>query len=549
MATDPSREQISGGEPILAISELSVTLPRGADRPMAVDRVSLELRRGEILCLVGESGAGKSVLANAIMGATSHGLAIAGKSSIRLCGQELVGLPDRVMRRIRGNRIAMIFQEPTAALNPSMTAGQQIEEVFALHSNLGPAAGRQRALALLEATRLPDPRRISQSYPYQLSGGECQRVVIAMAIAMAPDILVADEPTSALDATAQAEILSLLRELRGSLRLGILFITHDFGVVAEIADRIAVMLAGRVVETGPAERIFADPQHIYTRTLLEAVPSLTPPKNDANDKPLESALLTVENLSKSFGSARVVDDVTLTLARGRTLAVVGESGAGKSTLAKTIVRLVEPSAGRVLLRAADLANLSRAELRAQRGAVQLIFQDPYGSLNPRRRIGEAIARAAQLAGIGRVASRQTALGLIALVGLPREAYDRRPSQFSGGQRQRVNIARALAIQPEALILDEALTGLDVVMQARILALLRDLQKKLGIAFMLITHDLRVAAQFSDQIAVMKGGKLLELGPTEQVLTNPKHPYTAELLAAAPGRRAQFGKPRTGEPAS
>jgi peptide/nickel transport system ATP-binding protein len=518
--------------PILTVDGLHVALPKGADRPYAVENISFSLRRREILCVVGESGSGKSVLASAIMGAPAKGLKLAG-GKIQLRGEEITSLSERELRRIRGNRIAMIFQEPSQALNPAIRVGKQIEEVFALHAKMDARERRSRALDLIRSMHLPDPERIEKSYPHQLSGGQCQRVIIAMALAMDPEVLIADEPTTALDVTTQAQVLKLVRELRDNQGHGILFITHDFGVVAEIADRIAVMQKGRMVEIGEARQVLFDPRHPYTQALIAAVPALAPPvRAPAVDR---EAVLSISGLCKSYGNTRALHDATLDLARGTTLSVVGESGSGKTTLAKLTVRLIEPTGGDIAINGTSFLGAKGAGLRRQRRNVQMIFQDPYGSLNPRRRVGDTIARAAVLAGADARAARAKARELLELVGLSQEAYFRRPSAFSGGQRQRIGIARALAMGPDILIADESVSALDVSVQTQILALLRELQAKFGLSILFITHDLRVAAQISDRVVVMKNGQIVEAGDAMTVLTAPQHAYTRELIAAAPGR--------------
>jgi peptide/nickel transport system ATP-binding protein len=518
--------------PILTVDGLHVALPKGADRPYAVEDISFTLRRREILCVVGESGSGKSVLASAIMGAPAKGLKLAG-GKIQLRGEELTSLSERELRRIRGNCIAMIFQEPSQALNPAIRVGKQIEEVFALHANIDAKERRSRALDLIRSMHLPDPERIEKSFPHQLSGGQCQRVIIAMALAMDPEVLIADEPTTALDVTTQAQVLKLVRELRDNQGHGILFITHDFGVVAEIADRIAVMQKGRMVEIGDARQVLTNPQHPYTQALIAAVPALAPPPRAmTNDR---EAVLSISGLCKSYGNTRALHDASLDLARGTTLSVVGESGSGKTTLAKLTVRLIEPTGGGIAINGTSFLGAKGAALRRQRRNVQMIFQDPYGSLNPRRRVGDTIARAAVLAGADGRAARAKARELLELVGLSQEAYFRRPSAFSGGQRQRIGIARALAMGPDILIADESVSALDVSVQTQILALLQELQAKFGLSILFITHDLRVAAQISDRVVVMKNGQIVEAGDAMTVLTAPQHPYTRELIAAAPGR--------------
>jgi peptide/nickel transport system ATP-binding protein len=519
---------------ILTIEGLSVALPKGADRAFAVEQASLDLRRGEILCIVGESGSGKSALAGAIMGAPPPGLRVSA-GSIKLNGEELTRLSERAWCRVRGNRIAMIFQEPSAALNPAMRVGRQIDEVLELHTALGAQERRERVLALIRSMQLPDAQRIAASFPHQLSGGQCQRVIIAMALAMAPEVLIADEPTTALDVTTQAQVLKLIRQLRETGSHGILFVTHDFGIVAEIADRIAVMCQGCIVELGEARQILTAPAHAYTRTLISAVPSLVPPAPRKAPTASAKLALVCAGLAKTYGRVRAVDGVSFELARGTTLGIVGESGCGKSSLARLIMRLVEPSAGRVDINGIAFLKLKGSARRASNGSVQMIFQDPFGSLNPRRRVLSIIMRAARLGGLGRRGAKARALELLRRVGFSSDALQRRPAAFSGGQRQRIGIARALAMQPDILIADESVSALDVSSQAQVLELLRELQQELGVAILFITHDLRVAAQICDRIAVMQAGKIVELGPARTVLTEPSHPYSRELLESAPGR--------------
>jgi peptide/nickel transport system ATP-binding protein len=445
----------------------------------------------------------------------------------------------------------MIFQEPMAALNPAVPVGLQIMEVFELHAKLSVAERRERALALIQSMQLPDPERIAASYPHQLSGGQCQRVIIAMALAMSPEVLIADEPTTALDVTTQAQVLKLIRELRTLHGHTILFITHDFGVVAEIADRIAVMRHGRIIEMGDARQVLTQPQHPYTKELLAAVPSLVPPTAEQGGArgvvpeasvgsgppaaPARKPVLAVTGLAKSYGRVRAVNEISFELERGTTLSVVGESGCGKSSLARMLVRLSAPTSGRVDVNGKCFLTLTGGELRASCRAVQMIFQDPFGSLNPLRTAGAVLARAAVLAGADRRSAHERAGELFDRVGLPREGLQRRPAAFSGGQKQRIGIARALAMNPDVLIADESLSALDASSQAQILALLRKLQNELGLAILLITHDLRVAAQISHRIAVMQAGRIVEIGTAEQVINSPEHPYTRELLDSAPGR--------------
>ena len=521
---------------VLRVEGLSIELPPGADRSHAVQKIDLDVRKGEILCVIGESGSGKSVLSGAIMGDYAKGLRHS-EGRIDFLGEDICSMPEAQLRGLRGNRIAMIFQEPMAALNPAIRIGRQVEEIFEIHApQMGTAERRERMLALLESTQLPEPPRIANSFPHQLSGGQCQRVVIAMALAMNPDLLIADEPTTALDVTTQAQVLKLIRELRGRGQHGILFITHDFGVVAEIADRIAVMEGGRLVEIGERDQVLQAPRHAYTRKLIAAVPALNPelhvPCADGE------IALRIEHLNKTYHvegrQVCALKDVSLQLPRGKTLAIVGESGSGKSTLVKAAIRLVDSDSGHVWLGDSDFLALKGEALTRGRRQIQMIFQDPYGSLNPRHRVGDIIARAAQLRGVSAKDAWIEAGDLLEQVGLKRDALKRKPRQFSGGQRQRIGIARALAMRPQVLIADESVSALDVSVQKQVLELLAELQQRLNLSILFITHDLRVAAQISDHIAVMRQGEVVEYGTAEQVLLHPRHSYTQTLLAAAPG---------------
>ena len=531
-------------EPLLRIEGLTIDLPAHADRPHAVQDLSLTLHRDEILCVVGESGSGKSLMSRAVLGLfpTRHVRPSAGR--IVYDGTDLLAAPPEHLRRIRGNRIAMIFQEPMTALNPLLSIGRQIDEVLQQHG-AGPAeARRARVLQMLEAVRLPDPQAIVSAYPHQLSGGQRQRAMIAMALVLEPDVLIADEPTTALDVTTQAQILALVREIQSRRRMGVLFITHDFGVVAEIADAIAVMQTGRLVEHGPAEQVLARPRHAYTRSLLAAVPSLKPgPRRDFSGQP---AVLEVSGLHKTFrsgggllgGRARRVDalrDVSFTLRKGQTLGIVGESGSGKSTVARCIVRLLQPDGGQVRIDGRDIAGLGHRALRPLRRRLQMVFQDPYGSLNPRRTVGQLIAEGPIVHGVSRADALKRTRELLELVGLDARAVDRFPHEFSGGQRQRIGLARALALDPQILVADEPVSALDVSVQAQVLALIAGIREKLGLSVLFITHDLRVASQVCDAVAVMKQGRIVEIGDVQDIYENPRHEYTRELLGAVPGR--------------
>jgi peptide/nickel transport system ATP-binding protein len=531
-------------QPMLEIRNLRVDLPPGADRAHAVDDVTLTLGADEILCVVGESGSGKSVMARAVMGLLPLPRVRVGAGSIRFGGQDLTRLSEARMRELRGRDIAMIFQEPMTALNPVMTIGRQITEVLAAHTRATQTQARLRAAELLAAVKLPDPQALLDAYPHQISGGQRQRAMIAMALILGPRVLIADEPTTALDVTTQAQILALIRDLQRERRAGVLFITHDFGVVAEIADLVAVMQHGRVVETGPAKRVLAAPEHPYTKALIAAVPNLAPrPARSLEQAPVMLSLRGVEKTYRARsglfrGAGRTVHAVrgaTLALRRGETLGVVGESGSGKSTLARCVARIVDADRGEVLLDGVDLRGLSRRALRPYRRRMQMVFQDPYGSLNPRQRVGEMIAEGPIVHGVARGEALRRAAELIELVGLDGRALARYPHEFSGGQRQRIGIARALALGPDLLIADEPVSALDVSVQAQVLRLLADIRDRLHLSMLFITHDLRVAAQVCDTIAVMRGGEVVEYGPAAGLFAAPRHPYTQELFAAVPGR--------------
>jgi peptide/nickel transport system ATP-binding protein len=432
------------------------------------------------------------------------------------------------------------------ALNPVVTVGRQIDEVLRAHTDLDARARRKRILAIMEQVRLPDVERIFASYPHRLSGGPRQRIMIAMALVLEPKLLIADEPTTALDVTTQKQILTLIRDLQRDHGTAVLFITHDMGVVAEIADRVAVMRQGRLVETGALDSILRAPTTEYTRSLLSAVPSLIPrAPRPASSEPV---VLEANELGKVyrersfFGSVREVaaaQDVTLTLRKGRTLGIVGESGSGKSTVARCIVRLIDPTSGGIRLAGHEISELSRRLLQPHRKRIQIIFQDPYRSLNPRIAVGETIAEGPINFGVPHADALAKARDLLELVDLPVDAISRYPHQFSGGQRQRIAIARALALDPDVLVADEAVSALDVSVQAQVLELLDEIQTRLGIALLFITHDLRVAAQICDDVAVMQHGRIVEQGPAARVLTNPQVAYTRALLDAAPGREWDF----------
>ncbi|MGU3399931.1 ABC transporter ATP-binding protein [Brucellaceae bacterium D45D] len=528
--------------PLLRVEKLRVTLPSSGDRPYAVSDMNLSVAKGEILCVVGESGSGKSVTAQAIMGLLPPSLNIA-SGKIIFEGQDILGLSSERRRRITGSKIAMIFQEPIAALNPVYRVGDLVSEVFRTHTNLDRKTVRQKVLAIFDEVRLPDPEVIYKKYPHQLSGGQCQRVMIAMALALNPQILIADEPTTALDVTTQAQILKLIMELREHHQTGVIFITHDFGVVADIADRIAVMEKGDLVEIGTREEILDNPQHPYTRKLLNAVPRLEPRIRRAFSG---TPIVEARNVCKVYGTAgrwltgnkelRAVDDISLEIHAGETVGVVGESGSGKSTLAECMIRLREPTGGNIIIDGVEFSSLTKNDLREQRRNVQIVFQDPYTALDPRQTAANAIAEGPIIHGENPSIARQRALQLIEEVGLDPATADRYPHEFSGGQRQRLCIARALALEPKFLIADESVSALDVSIQGQILDLLAKAQETHNFAMLFITHDLRVAARVCDRTAVMRKGQLVEIETAEALFRAPKDDYTRLLLDAVPGKR-------------
>jgi peptide/nickel transport system ATP-binding protein len=533
--------------PVLDIQSLTVRLPAGADRPNAVEEISLSVQRGEIVCIVGESGSGKSVTAFTIMGLLPKGELAPTAGQVLLQGEDVLKASAARLRELRGTRMAMIFQEPMTALNPVLTIGDQIDEVLRIHTKLGPQERRAKVVETMAGMRLPEPERLFDSYPHQISGGQRQRVMIASALVLDPALLIADEPTTALDVTTQAQILKLIKDLQRRRGTGVLFITHDFGVVADIADRVVVMQHGRVVEQGTAEEVLRRPRHDYTKMLIGAVPSLEPKPRQPRTGPVA---VETKKLTKVYGgggllkrgrTVRAAENVDLAVRRGETLGIVGESGSGKTTVARCIARLVDPSAGAIQIGGTDIAALSVRALRPYRRRVQMVFQDPYRSLNPRRTVGAAIVEGPMNFGLGRDEALKRARSLMGLVGLEPDALDRYPHQFSGGQRQRIAIARALAMEPEVLIADEAVSALDVSVQAQVLDLLDDVKRRFELAVLFITHDLRVAAQICDRIMVMEKGLVVEEGATHRVFTAPEHSYTRALLEAAPGRGFAFGQ--------
>lgn len=530
---------------LLDIRNLFIQLPAGADREFAVQDVTLELVQGETLCVVGESGSGKSLTARAVMGLLPAPQVRVSNGEINFHGEDVTKASYERLRAIRGSEISMIFQEPMTALNPVMSIGSQIDEIFRYHVDMPRVERVEKALALLEDVNLPNPEHIMRAYPHELSGGQRQRAMIAMALALKPKILIADEPTTALDVTTQAQILKLIRDMQEASETGVLFITHDFGVVADIADRVAVMQHGLVVESGTMKQVLNHPTHPYTKALIGAVPSLTPRKARIRSK---RAVLVIKEVCKTFGGGRglfgfgvasrevkAVKDVTLNLYEGETLGIVGESGSGKSTLARCIIRLMDTDSGEIHIEGVAVSELSRAGMRPWRNKIQMVFQDPFASLNPRVKVGDIIAQGPVTQGTSKVDADKRARELISIVGLDERAFDRYPHEFSGGQRQRIGIARSLALQPEILIADEPVSALDVSIQAQILDLLEEIRDQMNLSMIFITHDLRVAAQVCDRLAVMRYGEVVETGATADIFANPQHEYTRDLLSAVPGK--------------
>jgi len=530
--------------PILEVRNLHVRLPGTSDRVYAAQDISVTVGAKEIVCIVGESGSGKSVTASAVMGLLPKDVLTLERGQILLEGRDITHLSRTQLRELRGDRIAMIFQEPMTALNPLMRVGDQIAEVFQFHdASLDSRQVQAKVLALLEDVHLPSPQTLRTAFPHQLSGGQRQRVMIAMALAMKPALIIADEPTTALDVTSQAQVLRLLGELRAKHDNGVLFITHDFDVVAEIADRVIVMQHGRIVEAGTAREVLDNPQQDYTKQLLAAVPrgEFGATIETSHDEPV----LWVQDLAVRYETAsffksrrRVVnalDGVTLTLGKGETLGIVGESGSGKTTLGRCLAHMAQPTAGRILLGDVDVTHLSRGGWREHCKRVQMIFQDPYRSFNPRMSIRHSLAEGPMNYGETAEQVQARMLAMLTLVRIDPSALDRYPHEFSGGQRQRLSIARALMMEPEILIADEAVSALDVSVQAQILDLLEEIRERLNLSIVFITHDLRVAARLCHRIAVMQRGKVVELGTARQVFQQPTADYTRQLLAAIPGR--------------
>ena len=526
--------------PLLQVGDLSVSFDTPEGEIRAVRRISFDIDRGETVALVGESGSGKSVTALSVLQLLPYPAARHPSGSIRFRGDELLGAGEDRLRRVRGNRIAMIFQEPMTSLNPLHTIEKQVNEVLRVHKALSRRAARARTLELLRLVGLRAAEQRLQAYPHQLSGGERQRVMIAMALANEPDLLIADEPTTALDVTIQAQILKLLKDLRAKFGMALLLITHDLTIVRKMADRVCVMTQGQIVESGAAVEIFAHPRHDYTRHLLAAEPSGAPPVTSAAEPvvmaaqdvkvwfPIKSGVLrrTVEHI-------KAVDGISVTVRAGQTVGVVGESGSGKTTLGLALLRL-QRADGQIQFCSRDLQGLSGWRLRPLRREMQVVFQDPYGSLSPRMSVGQIVEEGLRVHGIGRSPEQRRALieEILQEVGLDPESRDRYPHEFSGGQRQRIAIARAMVLRPRFVVLDEPTSALDMSVQAQIVDLLREMQIRHRLAYLFISHDLRVVRALSNEVIVMRAGRVVEYGPTAEIFEQPQHPYTKALMAAA-----------------
>ncbi len=527
-------------DPILSVRDLSVAFHQGGNTSLAVDGISFDIKRGETVALVGESGSGKSVSANSILKLLPYPSASHPSGEIRFNGKDLLKASDAELRHVRGNDITMIFQEPMTSLNPLHPIERQIGEILELHQGLEGAAARTRILELLNQVGIREPEKRLGAYPHELSGGQRQRVMIAMALANRPELLIADEPTTALDVTVQAQILELLKTLKDDHGMSMLFITHDLGIVRKIADRVCVMTKGKIVETGPTAEIFANPQHAYTRHLLASEPRGNPPPSDAS-KPVVMEADDVKVwfpikagfLRKVVDHVKAVDGIDLQLRAGQTLGVVGESGSGKTTLGLALTRLIS-SKGRIAFVGKDINAYSFREMRPLRNRMQVVFQDPYGSLSPRMSVADIIAEGLKIHEPALSDDGRDALVAAALeeVGLDPATRWRYPHEFSGGQRQRIAIARAMVLKPKFVMLDEPTSALDMSVQAQVVDLLRDLQQKHDLAYLFISHDLKVVRALANEMIVMRMGKVVEQGPAERIFNAPREDYTKALMAAA-----------------
>jgi microcin C transport system ATP-binding protein len=527
-------------ESLLEVKDLSVAFSQGGRTTLAVDKVSFSIAKGETLALVGESGSGKSVSALSILKLLPYPSASHPSGSVIFKGEEMLDSDERDLRRVRGNNITMIFQEPMTSLNPLHTVERQIGEILELHQNVKGEAARARIVDLLTKVGVRDPETRLLDYPHQLSGGQRQRVMIAMALANNPDLLIADEPTTALDVTVQAQILKLLKDLQAEFGMAMLLITHDLGIVRHMADKVIVMQRGKAVETGDAKEVFANPQHPYTRLLLTAEPKGAPPPSDVS----APVVLETKNLKvwfpikrgffrKTVGHIKAVDGVDATVRSGQTLGVVGESGSGKTTLGLALLRLIR-SDGPIVYMGRNIDGYNTAMMRPLRKEMQIVFQDPFGSLSPRLSIQQIVEEGLTVQGrnLGYGERREIVAKALTEVGLDPSTMDRYPHEFSGGQRQRIAIARALALEPKFIMLDEPTSALDMSVQAQIVDLLREIQQKHNLAYLFISHDLKVVRALANEVIVMRNGVTVESGPTAEVFSNPKTDYTKALIAAA-----------------
>jgi microcin C transport system ATP-binding protein len=530
----------AASQPLLEVEDLSVAFRQGGRETLAVDRVSFDIRRGETLALVGESGSGKSVTALSVMKLLPYPSAYHPSGVIRFQGRDLLQLPAREMRQVRGKNITIIFQEPMTSLNPLHTIEKQIGEILLLHAGLVGEAARRRIVGLLTEVGIPEPQTRLASYPHQLSGGQRQRVMIAMALANEPDLLIADEPTTALDVTVQAQILKLLKDLQSRLGMAMLFITHDLGIVRKLAERVCVMKSGKVVEHGPIERVFSAPAHPYTRALILAQPRPDP----APLRPDAPIVLETQDLKVWFpirrgflrrvvGHIKAVDGVSIAVRQGETLGIVGESGSGKTTLGLAILRLIS-SQGRIVFLGKPIAGLKFRDMLPFRRDMQIVFQDPYGSLSPRMSVSDIIEEGLRVHSpkLTRAERDQRVIRALADVGLDTDTRFRYPHEFSGGQRQRIALARAIVLEPTFVVLDEPTSALDMLIQAQMVDLLRALQKRRNLTYLFISHDLRVVAALASRLMVMRNGKVVEEGPAADLFAHPQSDYTRALLAAA-----------------
>ncbi|XAZ23658.1 ABC transporter ATP-binding protein [Sinorhizobium sp. B11] len=525
---------------LLSVRDLSVAFHQGGETSLAVDRISFDIGKGEVVALVGESGSGKSVSANSVLRLLPYPSASHPGGEIFFKGKDLLKASDREMREVRGNDITMIFQEPMTSLNPLHTIEKQIAEILALHQGMTGQAARTRVLELLNQVGIREPEKRLKAYPHELSGGQRQRVMIAMALANRPELLIADEPTTALDVTVQAQILELLRKLKGEHGMSMLFITHDLGIVRKFADRVCVMTKGKIVETGPVEEVFTNPQHDYTRHLLASEPRGEPPVTDAS-KPVVMEGNDIKVwfpikagfMRKVVDHVKAVDGIDLTLRAGQTLGVVGESGSGKTTLGLALTRLIS-SKGRISFVGKDIASYSFTDMRPLRNQLQVVFQDPYGSLSPRMSVGDIVAEGLKVheRSLSSEERDQRVCWALEEVGLDPLTRWRFPHEFSGGQRQRIAIARAMVLKPRFVMLDEPTSALDMSVQAQVVDLLRDLQKKHDLAYLFISHDLKVVKALANDVIVMRFGKVVEQGPSADIFQAPKDDYTKALMAAA-----------------